>query len=217
VVAASLILLGASRFYAALVSLPSGPILKQIQEGKAVDGEDLENLIDSQKRAIQWNESARRWTDLGLAQLLAADGTVNEKDRKQALGAAEKSLIRGLSMSPASAFAWTRLAYVDLAMNGPSRSVAKKLNFAVTRAPYDRRILFSRLRLGLLVWAQFDGPEQSVQLEQIKFAWRVNPARLVSLVANMQRTNVVRAALFTNPDSIAKFEQLLKKHVDQKL
>jgi len=208
----AMLYLGVPRFISAVVTLPSGPILNKIQTNRAVDPEDLDILVKSQKRGLQWNESARRWTDLGLAQIFLANDAGDEESRIALLGKAEKSLVRGISLGPSNAFAWTRLAYIDLARNGLSPTVAGKLRLAVTRAPYDRRLVFTRLRLCFLTWSQFDETARPMILDQTRFAWSIDQARLVSLAAELGRIGLVRAALFANPDDIGKFEALLNKY-----
>lgn len=212
IIGGALLYLGAPRFIAAVVTLPSGPILNRIQTKRDVDTKALDILIESQERGLQWNESSRRWTDLGLAQIILANETDDKKNRIALLGKAEASLIKGLSISPSNAFAWTRLAYIDMATNGISASVTKKLHLAVVRAPHDRRLVFPRLRLCFLAWPQFDEQARPMILDQTRFAWGLNPKKLVALAVELGRIGTIRAALFANPDDIGKFEVLLKQH-----
>jgi hypothetical protein len=208
----SLLYLGVPRFIAAVVTLPSGPILNKIQTNRTVDAKALDIFIKSQKRGLQWNESARRWTDLGLAQIILANDAGNENSRIALLDKAEESLVRGLSLGPSNAFAWTRLAYIDMARNGLSATVTRKLRLAVAKAPYDRRLVFARLRLCFLNWTQFDEADRPMVLEQTRFAWNIDHGRLVSRAVKLGRIGLVRAALFANPDDIGQFETLLKKY-----
>lgn len=208
----ALLYLGIPRFIAAVVTLPSGPILNKIQTNRDVDAEALDILVKSQKRGLQWNESARRWTDLGLAQIIIANDAGNKESRIALLGKAEGSLLKGLSMGPSNAFAWTRLAYIDMTRNGLSPTVTRKLRLAVTRAPYDRRLVFARLRLLFLSWTQIDETDRPMVLDQTRFAWNIDPGRLVSLANELGSIGLIRAALFANPDDIGKFEALLKQY-----
>ncbi len=212
IVAGALVYLGVPRFFSAIATLPSSPILSKIQKDQIVDAEDLNILIKSQKRGLEWNESARRWTDLGLAQLLLANTKDNKEARDKLLETAEDSLINGLSLSPSNAFAWTRLAYVDMARNGLSKKVAQKLAFAVERAPYNRHLVFSRLQLCLLAWSHFKESSRPMILDQVRFAWQVDPRKLVSIAVERGRVNLARAALFRNSTDMERFEALLKRY-----
>jgi len=216
IVAGALVSLGTPRLFAALVTLPSRPILNSIQANKDVDKESLEILIKSQERGLSWNESARSWTDLGLAQFLLANKDENENSRTEFLEKAEESLVKGLILSPSNAFAWTRLAYVDIAKNGPSPTVSQKLRLAVSGAPYDRRLVFTRLRMSFLAWPLFEDTDRPMILDQTRFAWKINPKKLVVLGAELGRTGIIRAALFTNANDMGKLEILLKKVNDKK-
>ncbi len=118
---ASLIALGAPRMIAAFAMIPSGPVLQQIQSLQPVETEDLEILIASQRRGLWWSSSGRKWTDLGLAQMLMAEKkSPGDDERTRLIDDAIESLKSGLAVAPASPFAWTRLAYAEVVAAGPS-------------------------------------------------------------------------------------------------
>ncbi len=209
--AATLITLSVPRVMAAFNSFSSGPILDKIQFRKDVGPQKLRVLIDSQIRGLKWMKTSRRWTDLGQAEILLANMTKKRKERRKLYFEAEAALQRGLAISPSNPFAWTRLAYIDLALNGVSPSVVRKLRMALTAAPFSPRLLFPRLQLILVTWSQFDRSDRALILDQIRLAWRFNPRRLTKAAINLKRTGLVKAALFRTPHDYLKFEALLKK------
>jgi hypothetical protein len=211
-VAAALFALGVPRLVAAFVSLPASPILGRMQDLKAVDAKSLKILITTQQRGLKWHETSRRWTDLGFTQILLANKSGAGKERDALLGKAEISLRTGLALAPSNSFAWTRLAYIDMETGGPSPSMARKLRMAVARAPYNRRLVFPRLRLIFIAWPKFEKAERSMILDQTRFAWRLNAYRLTKMAADQGRVGLVQAALFRTPEKFSKFENLLKAY-----
>ncbi len=211
-VAGALLALGIPRLVAAFVTLPASPILGKMQSLKAVDAKSLEILITTQQRGLKWHETSRRWTDLGLTQILLANKSGTDKNRDALLRKADFSLRAGLALAPSNSFAWTRLAYIDMVMNGSSPSMARELRMAVALAPYDRRLVFPRLRLSFLAWPQFEKADRPIILDQIRFAWRLNAYRLTKIAADQGRVGLVRAALFRTPEKISRFENMLRKY-----
>ena len=196
------------RTLAALASMPGDPVLSRIQTGQPVDNEALEALIDSRRRALDWIESGRLYTDLGLAQLMLAQardggGTFEEPLLTEAIG----SLRKGLALAPARPHAWTRLAYAELAAGRPLEQVARALEMALITAPYEPRLLFPRLELCLLAWPGLS--EQTVKRahEQIRIAWTRDPNRLVALAHSSGRANIVRSALVQSLEALVGFNR----------
>ena len=89
------------RTTAALVMLPAGPVLHEIQNLRSVGRDDLEILIASQRRGLRFGESGRKWTDLGLAQLLLArEQGVRGRIKVDMVSPAIQSLKTGLHWRP---------------------------------------------------------------------------------------------------------------------
>ncbi len=209
-VAAALIALSVPRVMSAFNSFASGPILGKIQSQKHVTPKKLRILIKSQNHGLKWMETSRRWTDLAQAKILLANATKDREERRKLYSEAEEALQRGLDISPSSPFAWTRLAYIDLVLNGLSPSVARELRMALTVAPFSPRLLFPRLQLVFVSWSQFDRSDRAVILDQIRLAWGVNPKRLTRIAVDFKRTGLVKAALLKSPKDYSKFKNLLK-------
>jgi hypothetical protein len=82
---------------------------------------------------------------------------------------------------------------------------------ALITAPYEPRLLWSRLRMSLLAWPEMSSEDQELIFQQIRFAWQADPSELARLAVELKQVNLVRAALLLSPEESASFEELLKK------
>ncbi len=211
-VGAVLLVGGVPRTIAALAMLPGGPVLSEIQNLRPVGRDDLEILIASQRRGLRFGESGRKWTDLGLAQLLLArEQGVRGGIKVEMVSQAIASLKTGLALAPANPFAWTRLAYAQSLMTGPSPSVASALRMALLTARYEPRLLFIRLELCLRSWSYFRTGDHELVFQQVRLAWRRSHKRLVDVAVKTGQVNVVRAALLRSRKDLSAFEKRLRE------
>ncbi len=183
--------------------------LRAIQAQETVSNEEVEDLIEVLDRSLFLVESGRKWTDLGLAQLLRSARITGQTESRELLVGARASLREGSALGPANGFAWTRLAYVETLISGPSAEVARILEMAILTAPFDPRLLFFRLQLCFLAWPYFDQEARDLVLQQVRHAWREAPGQLVDLAVAAERVDVVRAALSRSPDDLEHFEEHL--------
>ncbi len=213
VVGAVLLVAGIPRTIAAFTLLPGDPVLREIQNLFPVERDSLNVLIASQGRGLFFGETGRKWTDLGLAQLLLArEQGVQDGIGKETVSQAVASLKTGLALAPANPFAWTRLAYAQTLMTGPSPSVASALRMAMLTARYEPRLLFIRLELSLRSWSYFRAEDRELVYQQVRFAWSKKPKRLVEMAVGTGRVNVVRAALLRSRKDLSAFENRLRQH-----
>ena len=213
VAGAVLLVAGIPRTIAAFTLLPGYPVLWEIQHLRPVARDSLDVLIAALGRGLFFGETGRKWTDLGLAQLLLAreegvQGGIGKELGSQAVA----SLKTGLALAPANPFAWTRLAYAQTLMTGPSPSVASALRMAMLTARYEPRLLFIRLELSLRSWSYFRPEDRELVYQQVRFAWSRNPKRLVEMAVGTGRVNVIRAALLRSRKDISAFEKRLREH-----
>ena len=207
---AVLLSLGLPRTIASVITVPGNAVLKSIQSLEPVSRQDLDLLIASQRRSLAWGESGRKWTDLGLAQLLLA-AEAGDDGREDRISEAMTSLKRGLALAPANGFAWTRLAYGETLASGPSAAVAAALKMALLTAPFEPRLLFMRLELSFRAWPYFEPDDRDLVFRQVRFAWRDDPERLIDLARRSGRINLVRAALLRTPEALSRLEERLRR------
>ena len=78
-------------------------------------------------------------------------------------------------------------------------------------ARYEPRLLFIRVELCLQSWSYFRPDDRELVYQQVHFAWRKKPNRLVDLAVGTGRVNVVRAALLRSRKDLLAFEKRLRE------
>ena len=196
----------------AITKISANPIVKRIQNHEPVSRKQLEDLIRSREDALYWRESAATWSELGLAQLLLTlEAEFDDRKKRDLIIASISSLKKSLARAPADAFVWTRLAYAQLLLSGPSPEVATTLRMALQTAPYEPQLFLIRLELAFLGWPYLGPDDRDLVWQQVRWAWRHQPGKLVRLARSLDRIDVVRAALSQAPEDLLRFEKLLKK------
>ena len=210
--AAALVVLSIPRTMGVIVSFQAEPTLRKLQDQQPVQIADLATLADAQKAGSFWLGDGRVRTDLGLAYLLLAEMLPHDDPQADRyLTQAVDALKSGLARAPANPYAWARLAYAEaLAAEGWSAPAVAALRLALVTAPYEPRLLWSRLRMSFLAWPQMSSEDRELVFRQIRYAWLANPAELTRLALELKQVNLVRAALLRQPEDIRTFEELLK-------
>lgn len=203
---------GLPRTISAFVMAPSAPVLRKLQNLQTVETAELKTVVAAQNRGLVWSPRGRSLTDLGLAQLLIAE-RLDEDDpkRQKQIEQAIASLKRGLALAPANPYAWTRLAYASFQRDGWTPEALSALRLAFATAPYDPRLLLSRLRLSFLAWPHLLREDRELVFQQVRYAWHRDPDELTRLALDFGQINLVRAALLRDSEDLAAFEENLKK------
>jgi hypothetical protein len=208
--AIALLLLALPRTIASLLTLPSTAVLQRLQSQRPVSFEDLERVVSAQRRAIRLSSDGRLGTDLGLAELLIAERLPGDDPNVRGrLQNAVDALRQGLAAAPGNPYAWARLAYAEARQQGWTPLALSGLRMALLTAPYDPRLIWSRLRLSLLAWPYMPIEDREIVLQQVRWAWIENAAELARLAVEVDQVNVVRAALLRMPEAAGEFEKLL--------
>jgi hypothetical protein len=210
-VAVVLIALGLPRTVGVLVSADGEPVLRKLQEQQPVSVDELTTLIEAQQSAAFWLSDGRILTDLGLGALLLSENQPRgDPAARSALSQAIAALEEGVARAPASPYAWSRLAYARALAEGWSPRTLAALRLALITAPYEPRLLWSRLRMAFLAWPQMASEDREVVYQQVRWAWQANPKELAQLAVEAQQLNLVRAALARMPEDTLAFEELVK-------
>ena len=188
--------LAAPRLVTQYLMLSGDPVLSAIEKGREVSADELRRLILSRQRGLTWADSGPARVELAIAQILLAEREVGGGARyHELMQQAVASLRDGLAQAPADPFAWTRLAYADLAEAAPARRVVPILAMAIETAPVQPTLVFPRLELCLMEWPYFARAHPALFTGQLRVAWREDPRRLVRLARLAGRTDAVREAL----------------------
>jgi hypothetical protein len=206
-----LIALALPRMIAVLVSADGEPLLRKLQEQQPVTIDELQTLIDAQRSAAFWVSNGRVLTDLGLGALLLSESLPHgDAASTAALQQAIVALEEGVARAPANPYAWSRLAYARALAEGWSPRAVAALRLALITAPYEPRLLWSRLRMAFLAWPQMDSEDRDVVFQQVRWAWQANPTELARLAVETKQLNLVRAALLRMPEDLVVFEEMVK-------
>lgn len=202
-----LILLAAPRFYAGALMLPGNPVINVIDSDEPVGTRDVEALIASRERALDWTQSGQARLELAAAYVLLAQDEVGGGERYHALMRQARDALRdSLARAPADPYAWTRLAYVRLAEEETADRVVPILAMAIRAAPVEASLIFPRLELCLIEWPYFSNAHPDLFAQQVKLAWRQSHWQLVRLALATSRNDAIRALL--DPADQAEFDRV---------
>jgi hypothetical protein len=212
VLCAATLYLSVPRLVAAVLLFPGDRPLQALQNERIPSIAELEAIASSRTAAMRWIDQGQLWTDRSLARLTLIQDAAKGKEPAAALRqSALRDLDIGLALAPVSPYAWARLAYVRFLQNGSSPGVASALRLSFLTGPFEREMIFERLRLALAVYSNFSSEERELVRRQIRFAWLLSRDDLVELAILSQRTLVFRLALVNQPQDLAIFDSMLKE------
>ena len=194
-----------------LLLVPGNQVLDDLRKGEPLSAEQINSLISSRERSLKFSESGQKWTDIGLALLLQESLNQGPKEKREALESAITSLKNGLSQAPSNPWGWVRLAHAYILLEGPSEQAAEALIRAMVVAPYEPRLMFTRLSLVFATWESFPKNVWPLVFGQVRMAWRHSPENLVDLTIKTRRLQVVRSALLEDKNAFENFERLVGK------
>ncbi len=208
----ALIWLAIPRTMAAFINLPGDPVLRAIQLGEPVTGDDLNGFIASREHALEWIDTGRAWTDLGLGYLnLAKQAGYGTKSGSIYIEQGAKAVETGLSKAPANAYAWARLTFLKLRRKDQNADAKNSLVLSLFTGPYERSLAPSRIRYGLAVWHRLNASQQALVHDQIVFLDRFDRRRLHQIVGNNRNLKVIAlTALASHPERQAALRAALK-------
>lgn len=211
--ALAILLTAIPRTIAAFVSGGGEPVIRTIQNQQKVSIEELETVIDAQKRGLFWVNDAEMEAKLGLAHLLIAEQLgAGDPSAGMHLENARHALRSSLGRSPSNPYAWTLLAYAEFLQLGTWQEPAiAALRMAVLTGAHEPPILWSRLRLAFLAWNALGSADRDLFAEQARYAWDLDPKQLATLAIGLNATNAVRAALVGDTAATNAFEGLVKQ------
>lgn len=212
-VAGALLYLAVPRTVAAVVALPKDHLIAHVLNGDALSPHGLNQLLASRQRALAWERSETRLSELALATFLQAEELSNAGDADGSRADVEQTIAlsrEGLVLAPARPFSWARLAYAEFVRDPTSPETAAALEMSLMTAPYEPLLTFVRLELGLRAWDILNDRQRQLLHQQIAVAWRQSADTLVNVAVLTDRTELVRDALPATADGRLRFETLLR-------
>ncbi|MDP6832675.1 MAG: hypothetical protein QF512_17095, partial [Alphaproteobacteria bacterium] len=131
--------------------------------------------------------------------------------RRTHLQASTEALKTGLSKSPANPYAWARLAYLGLRLEGEVVDAKDALIMSLFTGPFERSLVHSRIEYALAIWHQLDASQQTMIHEQIVLLARIDRRRLYAIARQNPNYRVIAlTALAPHPERQAALRAALK-------
>ena len=206
--ALALVMLGAPRLVAALVTLPSGPAIEAARAGGRVAEPHLGVAVQATRQALTWDDGAQGHADLALLlweQARRAD--LSAPAGRSLAEATRAELDRAIALNPSHPVAWTRRTQIALVLDGIGPRLAADLAMALRAAPYDRVVLIPRLEIALIAWPLLDAGQRALVEDQIRLAALVDVDALAAIARRRFAVGVARAALADDPGAALQFER----------
>lgn len=188
-----LVVMGVPRLVAALYVLDASSVVQAVAGGQQVPDAALADALRSLDAAAGWQADARTEAARGML-LTARAASVPAGGRGQWQAQAEQAFTRSLTLSPAQAETWFRLAWLrDATGNRPGAAEALRLSFLA--GAFAPELMLPRLKLGLRLLPILDAADRDVLKREIRLTWIANPDVLVALSSSGAGGELVGEAL----------------------
>ena len=182
---------------AGLIEASGDPVVRQIQDRRAVEAPALRALIRSREAAARWRRAGRAHTDIALARVLLID-YADAAGRRENLALAETALGRGLALAPMNPYGWMRLVQVRTMRGAPAADISAPLRLALRSGPHEDRLdamLLLMLEAGLKAWDDLDGAQRRLIADKAREAWRRDARAAAAAAVRAGRTEVLARLL----------------------
>lgn len=207
-----LIVLSLSPLAARFVTLSGEETRSDFLGGKKVSQESMRDYISGRERAVSWFPYSHFYNDLAM---VAFDKALDEPTKRKSY--LESSLYwqsEALKTSPSDPYSWFRLAYIYESMTGEKERAAKLWQQSYITAPYEPRLLLSRLGMArrLEPLLGVDAPDLILQL--IRQAWDYNPWHLTRMARDDKFLALAKEALKEDPAALKRFDKILREQLN---
>ena len=210
----SLLAMAWPRCRAAFDFLPAKYALEKINKNTELDEEEIAIALE------QTEQSAEIFADPryseGMSQLLLLDAQKNESldsAANDSLALAKKSAEHALSLAPANALLWYRLAVINSLLNSSPEDVKKALLMSIMTGPNEMGIMLPRLHMSLMLFSLLENDDKEQIINQIITVWSLAPADFLLIVAD--NTNMMESTktLLTphHTTELSEMEQALEE------
>ncbi len=195
--------------------LSGNPIHDALLAGEPVSSEDVVSFIQSRERAALWHPSNAVYDDLamGMLERVRRSGFPPTPTLTPELEQVIVWQTSALRLSPADTYGWSRLAYVRIITEGLSASAAEALTHSIEAAPYEPRLMITRINMAVLLGDKL-APDMRRQIPQmISAAWKLFPKELVQSAQQGRYAPAVEAVLKDNPEDLTQWKKLTSSPV----
>ncbi len=182
---------------AGLIEASGDPVIRQIQDQRAVDEPALRALVRSREAAARWRRAGRAYTDIALGRVLLTE-YADAAGRRENLALAERALGSGLGLAPMNPYGWMRLVQVRTMRGAPAADISAPLRLALHSGPHEDRLdamLLLTLEAGLKAWDDLDGAQRRLIAGKAREAWRRDARAAAAAAVRAGRTEVLARLL----------------------
>jgi hypothetical protein len=207
VCAGGLLIAGSSpRFIGGAVIAPYEDTLREIARGKIFSGTVLKDTETALRVSRKWVDSGETAASLGAMRFIAARSMTQPEAQRAALRESMAALKHGLSRMPAQPYVWLQLAQAERALNGTTPSIEKYLAMSLALAPWEHRLVLSRLDLALGAWSVLSPEFKSGLPRQFERAVDTAPVGLAQAARRNFALRPVRQMLAGSPVHLDRFQ-----------
>jgi hypothetical protein len=175
-----------------------------------VPEKNVEGWIRSLKRSLAWREMSSTMDNLVLAGLTQSQLVANRPElAKKELEEASLWQTLSLARSPANAYGWARLAYMQIQTEGITPSAASMLQLSLKTGPYEPSLALSRLSMAMMLFNYLDDATKAVLPSLIRLAWNEDPEQLAQAAKRGNFVSMVEQSLRNDPADLDSFRNLL--------
>lgn len=193
----SMLVITFAQLKASLNYIPVNFAIDILNNKKQADTAQLKNLLAITKLSINLDNNPRYWQSLSelLVYQALAQGLFNN-EAIESLKQAEQDIKYGLSLAPANAFLWYRLAVVQSLLYRPSKKIVNSLLLSIMTGPNEVGYLIPRLNLSLMLFSSFSKDDLDFLRTQIINAFELSPENFLNTcVYNKERLNLITTLL----------------------
>lgn len=179
--------------------------------GKDVSQEEMNSYISGRESVVSWFPYSSFYSDLAM---VALDKAVKEPKQKKAfMENATYWQDQALKASPSDPYGWFRLAYIYESTKGQKERAAEAWQQSYITAPYEPRLLLSRLAMGrrLEPLLGIDAPELIQRF--IRQAWDDNPWHLTRMARDDKFLDLAKEALQGDEAALIRFDKILREQL----
>lgn len=178
-------------------------------EGRTLSSGALDAVVQSRTRTVGWFPFAASANDLALVAMARAERARDADEARTHRAQAEWWQRRALGLSPADPYGWFRLAFLLHAEKGPGPASAQAFGLSLLAAPYEPRLMLSRLQMGIALYSWLDAGAKSHLPRLIRGAAIYDADGLARLAKAGAFTGMVEDALVGEEKALGYFRERL--------
>ncbi len=177
---------------------------KEISEGQA------RNYISGRESVVGWFPYSVFLNDLSM---IALDHVTKDPNHAQAyLDNAFYWQKKALRVAPADPYGWFRLAFIQERLGQKDKAAEAWLQSYMS-APYEPRLLLSRLGMAQRLHNNLGDDAPALILQLIRQAWAYNPWHLTRMARDNQFIALAKEALMYDTAALARLDKILKEQL----